>query len=111
MMLSVVVALGVFCLSGCKNSHGIPNGKYVPADGSMKNYTLFRNGVKDNDYYYRIRGNKAFWFTSNLKTTTYEIMYEDGKIYFYDEKSKREFEYDRDKKTFSFVAVIYHNDN
>ena len=108
MTLLTVMALGIFTLSACKNSHGIPNGKYGFAD--MNSYTLIGGDVPDNDYYIRIRGNKAISYSSNLKSHTYKIIEENDKIYFYRENNgetfKFEVEYDNATKTFTLSNVI-----
>ena len=109
-MLKKVLILGtlvmiIFSLSACSNSHGIPNGKYVSTSGGISPSTLLRDGINDYDYYWRIKGDKATWYASGLKSFEGKIVKRNGIIFFEDETKSYEIEYDDTTKTLTILST------
>jgi hypothetical protein len=108
LIFALAILLAVFGLTACTNSHGIPNGKYVSTDGSSANSTLLRDGILDYDYYWRIKGDKATWYASGLKSNEYKIIQEGDKLFFANETKKLEVKYDDFTKNLTILSMTFY---
>ena len=71
------VAFG-FWLSSCSNSHGIPNGSY----GGDVNGGVMHTEEYKSDYFWRVKGDTAYYYASGQLTYKGKIINKDGRLYF-----------------------------
>ena len=76
MVVAAVMLLAIFGLSSCSNSHGIPNGSYDLHEGVMHTEEYY------SDYYWRVKGDTAYYYASGQLTYKGKIIKKDGKLYF-----------------------------
>ena len=72
----------VFCLYflfGCANAGAIPNGKYAMTAGEGTCVLTESNSV---EFYWEIEGNKGKYYESRALAAKFNIVEENGKIYF-----------------------------
>ena len=72
----------VFCLYflfGCANAGAIPNGKYAMTAGEGTFVLTESNSV---EFYWEIEGNKGKYYESRALAAKFNIVEENGKIYF-----------------------------
>ncbi|MGI6702092.1 MAG: hypothetical protein ACOX3U_06530 [Christensenellales bacterium] len=75
-VVAAVMLLSVFWLSSCSNSHGIPNGSYDLHEGVMHTKEYY------SDYYWRVKGDTAYYYASGQLTYKGKIINKDGRLYF-----------------------------
>ncbi|HHT83853.1 MAG TPA: hypothetical protein GXZ92_05310 [Clostridiales bacterium] len=78
MVVAAVMLLAVFGLSVFSNSHGIPNGKY----GSNMEGGAVHTKEYYSDWYWRVIGNRAYYYASGQLSYKGKIIKKDGKLYF-----------------------------
>ena len=113
MVVVAVMLLSVFWLSSCSNSHGIPNGSY----GGDVNGGVMHTEEYKSDYFWRVKGDTAYYYASGQLTYKGKIIKKDGKLYFdvysvfCENAFEYEVEYDETTKrlTVYLIFILYFN--
>ncbi len=119
MVVVAVMLLSVFWLSSCSNSHGIPNGSY----GGDVNGGVMHTEEYKSDYFWRVKGDTAYYYASGQLTYKGKIIKKDGKLYFqlysvsgiFGKKSGDAFEYEVEydettkRLTVYLIFILYFN--